>query len=123
MMIDEKSGVEVKTRKKALKSFSDCFVGMLSLLILFYLTWSLGSELVTWLADKFHLSRVVAVDVGKATPTITKKKKSNLTLYLGAKMMADGFISHVTEAYPFADEQFFYRFNYVIIITRSRLHE
>lgn len=77
MMIDEKSGVEVKTRKKALKSFSDCFVGMLSLLILFYLTWSLGSELVTWLADKFHLSRVVAVDVGKATPTITKKKKQS----------------------------------------------
>ena len=27
--------------------------------------------------------------------------------------MADGYISHVTESYPFADENFYYRFNYV----------
>jgi len=36
MMIEDKTGIEVKTRKKGLKSFSDCFV---------------GSDMVTWLGE------------------------------------------------------------------------
>lgn len=52
--------------------------------------------MVTWLVERFQLSRNIAVDIG-------------------AKLMADGYISHVTEAYPFADDSFFYRFNYVIL--------
>jgi len=83
MMIDEKTGVEVKLRKKGLKSFTDCFV---------------GSEMVYWLVTRFQLARNIGVDIG-------------------AKLMADGYISHVTEAYPFADDNFYYRFNYEMAIT------
>eukprot|EP00026_Physarum_polycephalum_P006661 Phypoly_transcript_06712.p1 GENE.Phypoly_transcript_06712~~Phypoly_transcript_06712.p1 ORF type:complete len:514 (-),score=51.34 Phypoly_transcript_06712:75-1616(-) len=78
MMIDEENGVDVRQRKKGLKSYSNCFV---------------GSELVSWISSTFQLSRNIGVDIG-------------------AKLMADGYISHVTESYPFADENFYYRFNY-----------
>jgi len=59
-----------------------------------------GTEFVDFLIRNYHVSRNVGVDIG-------------------IKMMAEGYISHVTESYPFADENFFYRFNYEMIAKKS----
>ena len=70
-------GVEVKTRRYKLKLYHRCF---------------LGSEAVTWLAEKTKLSRQDAIK-------------------LGQKMIDKGFFHHVVDDHQFKDEELFYRFN------------
>jgi hypothetical protein len=69
-------GILIKDRRHLLKVYPQCWI---------------GSEAVTWLQHRFHLSREDAIR-------------------LGQRLVDEKWMHHVADEHPFEDEQLFYRF-------------